>query len=611
MDTLLTGAMVYRNMQTNVNKLYFKSIDLWRRCSAFIIVLFIASFVSGQRERPDGRKPEDPNTWIWSIPDKMDHVIHDSVYSESMDRAVGFNVYLPPSYSELPSRRYSVVYFLHGAGGDEKTSAYMMEIILPEVQSGEAEEAIFVFVNGGHWSGYRDSESTYVKSETHLIEELIPAIDERYRTQASRSGRAIFGYSMGGGGSVRLALKYPELFCAAGSFSGALDWSRDSAGKSISSRVAYPEDNAYYWATQNRDKLVGQLALFLTVGGSEWLYEDHPPFIEHLRGLGVHVNYSVQGDLDHNLGTSKKLFGSQMIRFLSAHYSRPMATAAGGETETVEMRPVVRGDWRRIASNPDLGEWTSERQEPVDFGIWQARDGTWQLWSCIRKTNYPGRTRVFHRWEGKRLTDTNWEPKGITFKGDGTIGETIGGMQAPYVIKVEDKYRMYYGDYRHICLAISDDGKSFEKQLPAFGMSGLFGEGPTAMARDPMLLKIGSLWYCYYSAQPQGEHGVWLRTSTDLVNFENPRRVMTGGQSGVEWWNFECPHVVYHKGYYYLFHTQNYGVGKQQTSVYRNFVCHLPIAAPEIVYDGDQMYLAALSPGLDGVRIVELDWVED
>ncbi len=50
--------------------------------------------------------------------------------------------------------------------------------------------------------------------------------------------------------------------------------------------------------------------------------------------------------------------------------------------------PVIEGDFWQIAGNPDLGGLTGERQQPVDFGIWQARDGTWQLWSCIRGTKY-------------------------------------------------------------------------------------------------------------------------------------------------------------------------------------------------------------------------------
>lgn len=73
--------------------------------------------------------------------------------------------------------------------------------------------------------------------------------------------------------------------------------------------------------------------------------------------------------------------------------------------------------------------------------------GSWQLWSCIRHTAHPGRTRVFHRWQGGALEEPDWEPMGITFRGDGTVGETIGGMQAPHVIRHEGRWWMFYGGY--------------------------------------------------------------------------------------------------------------------------------------------------------------------
>lgn len=290
-----------------------------------ILIYNLTAIVSAQRERPDGRKSEDPNTWVWNIPDAMDHVIHDVIYSESMDREVGYNVYLPPSYSHMPVRDYSVVYYLHGAGGDEKTSAYMMEIIMPEMQSRSIEEAIFVFVNGGHWSLYRDSDTSYVKSESHLIKELIPAIDKRYRTIPDRDGRAIFGFSMGGGGSMRLALKYPELFCAAGSFSGALNYARNQdTGEATTAQIIYPNDNVHHWAVINQEKIRNLMGIFLTVGGSEWLYDNHPGFLERLRSLEINFDHVVRGDLTHNLGRSKDLFGARMVQFLGDHYSPPI-----------------------------------------------------------------------------------------------------------------------------------------------------------------------------------------------------------------------------------------------------------------------------------------------
>jgi len=295
--------------------------------------------------------------------------------------------------------------------------------------------------------------------------------------------------------------------------------------------------------------------------------------------------------------------------------------ATRGE-DAPELVPEISGDWWTIAGNPDLGKWTSPEQEPVDFGIWRAQDGTWQLWSCIRHTKHPGPTRVFHRWEGESLTSPDWTPRGITFRGDGAVGETVGGMQAPHVIRHEDEWKMFYGDYRHICLATSSDGKTFERHLHQ-GVSGLFGEGPRGHARDPMLIQVGPRWHCYYSAHPDGRHGIWLRTSENLIDWSDSIRVMTGGQAGEEWWNFECPHVVRIGGWFYLFHTQNYKPGEQQTSVYRsadptwfgidndaNFVTHLPVAAPELVQHEGQWYLAALDSDLEGIRVVRLNWVE-
>src|SRR5262245_51713485 len=59
--------------------------------------------------------------------------------------------------------------------------------------------------------------------ESQFINELIPFIDANYRTQASRDGRAIMGFSGGGQGALRLAFKYPALFSSVEGMSGAVD----------------------------------------------------------------------------------------------------------------------------------------------------------------------------------------------------------------------------------------------------------------------------------------------------------------------------------------------------------------------------------------------------
>lgn len=85
--------------------------------------------------------------------------------------------------------------------------------------------------------------------------------------------------------------------------------------------------------------------------------------------------------------------------------------------------PVIDGQWWQVAGNPMDHEYATETQQPVDFAVWQAADGTWQLWSCIRGTSIGGRSRLFYRWEGEELTDSNWEPMGIAMEADVSLAK--------------------------------------------------------------------------------------------------------------------------------------------------------------------------------------------
>ena len=290
--------------------------------------------------------------------------------------------------------------------------------------------------------------------------------------------------------------------------------------------------------------------------------------------------------------------------------------------------PTIDGAWWVVASNPDLGTLSTGNQQPVDFGIWEASDGSWQIWSCIRHTGEGGKTRLFHRWEGLNLTDTAWMPMGITFRADPGLGEQEGGMQAPYVIKNDREYLMFYGDWNRICLARSMDGKNFNRVLRK-GSPALFGELAETNTRDSMVLQIDTTWYCYYTAHPNNIGAVYVRTSDDLISWSSSIMVAFGGQAGNDkFWYAECPFVVNYDNYYYHFRTQSYGQGLknkgkniQKTSVYRSndptnfgieddrfFLRTLPISAPEIIENQGVWYIAALTPDLDGIRIARLKW---
>jgi hypothetical protein len=285
--------------------------------------------------------------------------------------------------------------------------------------------------------------------------------------------------------------------------------------------------------------------------------------------------------------------------------------------------PQIDGAFWQIAGDPDLGAYTSPKQQPVDFGVWQAADGTWQLWSCIRETLVPGNTRLFYRWQANNLTDTNWTPMGIAMMADPNFGEAEGGLQAPYVMKEGSDYTMFYGTWDHIAIAKSKDGKTFARQLTPEGKSGLFSQNDVTNMRDPMAIKIGKLYYLYYTAEPEHRGADYVRTSPDLVHWSPPTTVAFGGSQGNGEGSAECPFVYFHKqsGYYYLLRNQVYGK-KAHFAVYRskdplNFgrgndeklVETLPYAAPEIIEFEGNTYLAVLLPNLKGIQIVKLKWV--
>jgi S-formylglutathione hydrolase FrmB len=136
-------------------------------------------------------------------------------------------VYLPPSYDNS-STLYSVVLCLAGYAGSAR-SFFNFQAWVPRmdermdllVQQGNA-EMILVFPDcftryGG--SQYLNSIATG-NYRSYLIQEVIPYVDQKFRTRADRSGRAVMGKSSGGYGAITLAMEHPDVFSAVACHSG-------------------------------------------------------------------------------------------------------------------------------------------------------------------------------------------------------------------------------------------------------------------------------------------------------------------------------------------------------------------------------------------------------
>lgn len=137
-------------------------------------------------------------------------------------------VYLPPSYEGDRSRRYAVIYWLHGFTGIGLSSinrslwAPTLPELMDRVIADGAPEAVLVMPDGST----RYGGSQYVNSpatgqyEDHIVRELVPYIDATYRTKASPSHRGTVGKSSGGYGALVLAMRNPDVFGAVASHSG-------------------------------------------------------------------------------------------------------------------------------------------------------------------------------------------------------------------------------------------------------------------------------------------------------------------------------------------------------------------------------------------------------
>ncbi|MFI5697240.1 alpha/beta hydrolase-fold protein [Kribbella sp. NPDC051586] len=151
-----------------------------------------------------------------------------AVRSATLGEDIDYNVYLPAGYEES-TRRYPVVYLLHGRGDSMSAWTQLKSRLDELIGAGEIPPMIAIMPDAP-WSSraswYVDSAYTGTDPgrpvETAFFRDFVPQIDATYRTIADRTGRAIAGYSMGGAGALRYSLAHPDVFGAAIALSPAV-----------------------------------------------------------------------------------------------------------------------------------------------------------------------------------------------------------------------------------------------------------------------------------------------------------------------------------------------------------------------------------------------------
>lgn len=145
-----------------------------------------------------------------------------SYRSEATGLTLKATVLLPDTYRKQPTKRYPVLYMLHGHTGN--LTSWLDYARFPPRYADDY-QTIIVFADGGNsfyvnWDGQTDSKPH--RWEDAMTQELVPFIDRTYRTLPNAQHRGIGGLSMGGFGALLLALKHPDLFSVALSSSGCV-----------------------------------------------------------------------------------------------------------------------------------------------------------------------------------------------------------------------------------------------------------------------------------------------------------------------------------------------------------------------------------------------------
>jgi enterochelin esterase family protein len=214
-------------------------------------------------------------------------------------------VYTPAGYEDNPTRRYPVLYLLHGAGGDENAWSELgraQHILDNLIAQGKAEPMIVVMPNGngaqkavpGEYenSMYKPSfmnPRTMEGSIEVAFPDLVNWIDSHYRTLADKQHRAIAGLSMGGFHSLYISANNPQMFGYVGLFSAAV--SRQGQG-----------ENGFIYQDLDR-KLSEQFSpapylYYIAIGRTDFLYKDNVDFRQRLDAKGYKYKY-VETDGGH------------------------------------------------------------------------------------------------------------------------------------------------------------------------------------------------------------------------------------------------------------------------------------------------------------------------
>lgn len=213
----------------------------------------------------------------------------DQFHSAALGGRLHFEVYLPADYATT-TRRYPVVYFLHGL--PSAATAYQGIGFVEQALDKAGHPAILVAPQGARWN---ESDPEYVdrgpgdRWESAIAGELPVIVDSLYRTIPLRAARAIVGVSAGGFGAMHIGFAHLGTFSVVQSWSGYFHPTDPTGTKAVD---LGPDNDVHRQLLATRSQLLRlhtTVAFYVGAGDSRFVAENRQLNLELSRAGIPHV----------------------------------------------------------------------------------------------------------------------------------------------------------------------------------------------------------------------------------------------------------------------------------------------------------------------------------
>jgi len=369
--------------------------------------------------------------------------------SSVVDGPLHVRVLLPAAYDERPRERWPVLYLFHGTSGGasdwvvqgdaEKTTAGSGFITVMPDAGIESD-------GGGYCTNWFNAGKRGKPMwETFEIDQVVPWVDANLRTRARREGRAIYGLSQGGFCSFSLAARHPDMFGSAGSYSGAIDTSKDAEARVLMTPIVQATATLL-GPSDDPDAIFGPR----TTQEVNWAASDPATLVENMRGMSL---YAYTGDGRNGpLDPPGANPGGSAIEAGVHRLTELWKANADAAQIPVELHDYGAGThtwpyWARDLreSIEDLErDFAAPRPAPAQK-FYMSADATWSQWGYDVEMRRPAR-------EFSTLRDADAD--GFTLLGSG-IGVVL--TPAAYEPGASAKVRVGGGEVRS--MRVRDDGR--------------------------------------------------------------------------------------------------------------------------------------------------------